>query len=315
MSIGRYETAQAWRRALNSRIRAEASRRGRPIQALARELAYQRFLARVFTGGDGGWVLKGGVGLLMRTPVARHSHDVDLVHLHNLDEALADLRRIAAIDLGDAIAFEIGAAQNLTTGIGATVPIHARIGAKTFQRFTIDVVTGRAIRGPVEHSVPSPVVDLDEVPALPPFVLYPLSAQVADKVCAAFEQHGSGNLPSTRVRDLVDLVIIACTHRMDAGELADAISAEAARRSLVLPARFVLPSEYWRVGYADAVSSAEIRAEFGDVDRAVALVGAYLDPILQRHLGVNQWDPALRMWSQAQSGEHHQEARPEEGST
>ncbi|MFI7625262.1 nucleotidyl transferase AbiEii/AbiGii toxin family protein [Microbispora rosea] len=44
-----------------------------------RQFAYDRLLARLFTSDEDGWILKGGVALLIRLSVARHSADVDVV--------------------------------------------------------------------------------------------------------------------------------------------------------------------------------------------------------------------------------------------
>ncbi len=68
----------AFRRSLNDRIRVAARGRGVSAQQLQRQFLLQRFLARVFDMPDGPWVLKGGAGLLVRLPGARHSQAVDL---------------------------------------------------------------------------------------------------------------------------------------------------------------------------------------------------------------------------------------------
>jgi hypothetical protein len=64
---------------------------------------FNRFLSRVFSEGtDSEWLLKGGTGLLARVPSARATLDIDLYREgYGLDEAVEDLRRLAARDLGD----------------------------------------------------------------------------------------------------------------------------------------------------------------------------------------------------------------------
>lgn len=296
----KYRNATAWRQSLNAHIRAQAAASGRSVQNLRRQVAYQRFLARVFSGGDGGWVLKGGVGLLMRTPSARATADVDLMHARqSAEHAITDLRAAVSLDLGDGLAFTLGEPVPLTGAMGMTIRVGVTISstATVFERFSADIVTDRQIPSVIEQSTPDPIVALEELSELPPFALYPLPAQVADKVCATFARYQGGTRPSTRFRDLVDIVIIATTHSIDAGSLAQAVSAEARRRSMVLPERFSLPSEQWRAGYIREARTASLPPEFVDVAQAVVLTGALLDPILNGSRQVGTWDPDGRQWS------------------
>jgi nucleotidyltransferase AbiEii toxin of type IV toxin-antitoxin system len=67
---------------------------------------------------------------------------------------------------------------------------------------------------------------------------YPLVDHVADKVCAILERHGPTQAPSTRFRDLVDLVAIVVAASVDAQPQMAALRSEAERRGLQLPARW-----------------------------------------------------------------------------
>jgi hypothetical protein len=77
-----YQTAQAFRRALRDRFAAIAKVDPRfSLDALQRQFAYDRLLARAFTGPDASrWVLKGAGALLARLEVARHSQDIDMLY-------------------------------------------------------------------------------------------------------------------------------------------------------------------------------------------------------------------------------------------
>src|SRR6266508_2117250 len=63
-----YDSPEAFRRAVATRLQAEARRRDRPPQQLRREFLFQRFLARVFRVDASPWVLKGGTAMVMRMP-------------------------------------------------------------------------------------------------------------------------------------------------------------------------------------------------------------------------------------------------------
>ncbi|MFV0428257.1 MAG: hypothetical protein ACK5KO_02335 [Arachnia sp.] len=85
----RYGTAQAFRRALEDRLKAEVRNRGRPVEQLRRKFLFQRFLALVFARPDTCWVLKGGANLLMRLDGAPSSKDLDLLHLDEVEPQVA----------------------------------------------------------------------------------------------------------------------------------------------------------------------------------------------------------------------------------
>ena len=74
--------------------------------------------------------------------------------------------------------------------------------------------------------------------------LYPVVDQIADKVCATMQIHQG--LPSSREKDLVDLVVLAVTQNVDGTALGLAISTEAGRRLMEPIDQFVVPSNWGR---------------------------------------------------------------------
>jgi hypothetical protein len=79
---------------------------------------------------------------------------------------------------------------------------------------------------------------------------YPLVDHIADKVAAMFERYGNAGAPSTRYRDLVDLVAIVVAAQVDAEPQLAALRSEASRRGLRLPTRFDVPDRRrWEPGY------------------------------------------------------------------
>ncbi len=55
----KYDTAEAFRAALDQRIRNEATTTGLPVMRLRKRVAFERFLARLAIAEPGNWVLKG----------------------------------------------------------------------------------------------------------------------------------------------------------------------------------------------------------------------------------------------------------------
>lgn len=182
-------------------------------------------------------------------------------------------------------------------GIQLTVVVN--FGAAELHRFTIDLVADLPITAPLDHYDPQPVVEFEAVGALPAFTLYPLPDQVADKVCAMYERHGRNHAPSSRYRDLVDLVVIIGNHSLDAATLIQALHQESTRRSLELPQRLISPAPVWTSGYATEARSSALPRPLRSLDEALTAAATCLDPVLNRALTQGVWDPATRRWMPA----------------
>jgi hypothetical protein len=75
----KYETAEAFRTALEQRLKNEAQATGMALIRLRKRVAFERFLARLATSASSGWVLKGAFALELRLGLrARTTKDIDL---------------------------------------------------------------------------------------------------------------------------------------------------------------------------------------------------------------------------------------------
>ena len=75
-----YKTAGAFRTALEARLQARAREEDTDLQRLRRQVAFDRFLARMFSNGPIAtypWVLKGGYAMELRIHSARTTKDID----------------------------------------------------------------------------------------------------------------------------------------------------------------------------------------------------------------------------------------------
>lgn len=131
-----YTTAQAFGAAITARLKALAAESPYSVSQLRRQFAYDRLLARLFSDSGHGWILKGGVSMIARLSVARHTADVDLVaDADSPDAALVALREAAALDLGDFFSFRFAAARSLVQGVtGLRIPTEAWLGPRMFER-------------------------------------------------------------------------------------------------------------------------------------------------------------------------------------
>lgn len=300
-----YATARAFRTALRDRFAAAATYSGaHGIDELQRQFAYDRLLARVFTGVDRErWILKGAGALLARLPDARHSRDIDMAYVAEsgqteeaeLEDAERSLRVAADSDLADHFRFEITRVTPLQEAAkGRRLHLSAYLGSK-YATFHTDVVVGSIMTAKPDQFPPLTPV---QVPGLtrPGYRLFPLADHVADKLCATIEVHQrDGHVqPSTRVKDLVDLVLIASTQRPSAAQLRHALEVGTRLRGLVLPDRFVVPElQSWRAGYPRKANDAA--AELPSFDDAVRQAADFLDPVLAG-IASGRWDPVLGLW-------------------
>lgn len=292
------KTPTAFKTSVRDRLKTRAKSTGRPFNELEREYLLQRFLARVFADPESPWILKGGTGLLARLPGARHSQDIDLLHrTQSLDAAADDLRRLAAIDVGDPFRFVLSDAVAMTgTVSGAQIRVTAYLGATEFGRFPIDLSTELAFVAEVERYRPTPVIEVPDVAPLPEFTLYPLVDQVADKVCAMYERHGPEQIASTRFRDLVDLVLITREFVLDGNQLCEALAQEARRRGLTLPAALVSPGSAWTAGYPKVARPTMVPKELHTLNAALEAVARCIDPALAGQVADHRWVPGRQEW-------------------
>lgn len=300
-----YATPQAMWEAVRSRGRTAAKATGIPANKLQRQFVYDRFLARLFTyAPDGDWVLKGGTALLARVRTARHSLDIDLFRrTGTLETAVDELRAATDLDLDDHFRFVFAPAapkfQDERPGQPdsqlATVKIAGYAGVTKVTDFSVDLVIGSIITGVPEPRQSAPTIAM---PGLEPprCLLYPVADHIADKVCATFELHTAAGLPSSRFRDLVDLVVIARTQRVDADALRTAITAESAHRGLAPITSWSCP-DTWAGRYSRLARDVAECQEHRTYRTATAFVATFLDPVLVDGLTGATWDPAQRRWT------------------
>jgi Nucleotidyl transferase AbiEii toxin, Type IV TA system len=206
--------------------------------SLLRRFVFDRFLARVFHEPNSPWVLKGGTAVLARAHDARSTKDVDLFHeTSSLDAALEDLRAaLTEVRIDDHFRFVITKVEPSLGGgqpavDGCRLSVDAYCGTQKKDSFGVDLVTGSMMTTVPEVKVDT-VLEVRGVPAAL-MRLYPVVDHIADKLCATQATYGeAGAKRSSRVRDMVDLVVLARTQDIDGNELIAAIHAEWTHRSL-----------------------------------------------------------------------------------
>ncbi|OGN86634.1 MAG: hypothetical protein A2X23_00300 [Chloroflexi bacterium GWC2_73_18] len=270
---------------------------GRPLVRLRKEVVFDRLLARLLVVAPGRWVLKGGLALDYRFGArARTTKDVDLAGPDGEDTATEMPLTAQACDPGDFFSFAIERAARLDQLAEGAATRHravASLAGRVFEEGAVDVGFDLSpgwqpeiLEGPdlLRFAEIEPV----RVPALP------LELQVAEKVDAYARRYGPSRIASTRVRDLVDLFLIAALAPLDAESLREALRVTFERRGRrTLPAALPRPPADWARPFAQLAG--EVGLEPG-LRRGHDAAARLLDAILRGGIGHGVWDPAGQAW-------------------
>lgn len=294
--MSKYATPGAFRTALTDKLRNLAEQGPWNLQQLRRQFAYDRLLERLYML-DGEWIVKGAVALLARDIGVRSSLDIDLYRAKAADAAEQDLRTAASRDIGDRFRFEIGPREPVSDDSKAVrFKVDAYIGNQRWERFPIDLV-GSDLRMTGEPDDVPAIAQID-MPELQQkgYRAYPLVDHIADKVAATFDRYGPSGQPSTRYRDLVDLVAIARGATVHAESAIASVQSETQRRGVALPLTFDVPDHArWEPEYA-AEAARSVLTDATTLDKALSIVRPFVDPLMQGSArGV--WQPKCSAWS------------------
>ena len=281
------------------------------VDAQIRQARFDRFLSRVFAAGDESeWLLKGGMSMLARVPRSRTTKDVDLAaqkaaDLAEAEKALVDL---VDVDLGDHLTFRL--IRSTPTGLGENQPglatrryIFACIDVDHDTQIDtahVDVVVGPPPVGRPDVVEPANRLHLRRPLITHPYRLYPLADHVADKVCATMDTNYPGAKRSSRVKDLVDLVVLAHTQAVVLDELRNAIAAKRVISGIEPFKHFDIPDD-WARTYPTTAKGVP-SAEFFTAAAAADLVASFVDPALDKSSNTGIWDPDNLAWVAATSG-------------
>lgn len=302
----RPQTPQALRRSLDAKLQAAARARSVSITHVRKQYVFTLLFKRIFRTADGSWTVVGGNALLLRTGGGRFTDDIDLAYARGWEDPehlRTELRRLASQDVGDGFTFEFAhpISRNQPDGYGygttsAKMAAVARLAGKVFEPFTLDIALKRHVQDPVQYIPARPIIEhptLDDLPLVP---VVPIESHLADKICALYETHHGGK-PSTRYRDLADIVRIVTSMPLDATRLSQTLTHEEGRRSITLPAQFVAPHHQWEYDYEEAARQfSEFPVEYHRLEASLARAAQCLTPVLSRQRTAGTWEPDRRTW-------------------
>lgn len=294
-----YKSPAALEMAVKEAAKASRQDTGRAIAGFY----FHRLLCRVFAGGNSSFVLKGGHGALARTLDARATRDIDLLStLDSLDGALADLRRLVQRDLGDFVVFEYAGANPIKPDdeyrSGMSVRFIPMLGAKRMQAISIDLVVDEVPLEGAERISPADRMDVKGLDTCD-YLVYPVGAALADKLCALVESHNGR--ASSRVKDLVDIVVYALTCDVDGADLQARLRREIAVRRIGPIGSFALPKEWAEAQarqYAKLCAQTGIPERLHDIGDASKLATELLDPALGQRCTGLRWSHENLRWKE-----------------
>ncbi len=275
----RYASATAFRVALEDRLKRLAQSEGMDLQRLRRQSAFDRLLCRLFVELDPPWLLKGGYAMELRLKTARTTRDIDLAMRRlpvvsaeweaNVSEVLESLREAGNLDLHDFFTFVFGdATQDLDAAPygGARFPVDAQLAGRTFAKFHLDVSSGDVMHEPYEILSGRDWLGFAGI-ASATFPAVSPEEQFAEKLHAyTLPRVGREN---SRVKDLVDLVLLIERTKLDVARLPKAIQETFKRRKTHgIPAALLPPPYSWGGPFTEMATECS------------------LEPDMEKHFGV-----------------------------
>jgi len=299
MTSRTYFSAEAFKQALEQRLRALAAEIGAELGRKRQLLVFDRFLARVVALLGDAATLKGGLVLELRLARARTTKDVDLRIVGSRDDILATLQEAGRRDLGDFMTFEVGpnrdhpAIQSEGMQVeGLRFRTECKLAGKLYgQRFGVDVAFGDPMLGEPEVMVADDVLAFAGI-APPALRLYPVETHIAEKLHAYTMPRSR---PNSRVKDLPDLALLGSAQAVAAHRLRAALDQTFAFRGThQLPGALPSPPPSWATLYA--AMAREDQLDWPTVDDVTQAARAFLDPVLAGGLDAT-WSPDRWTWT------------------
>lgn len=291
----RYETGAAFRRALEDRLRAKSLSDGIPLIRLRKMVAFERFLARLVHDQPESWILKGGLALQWRLGSrARTTQDIDVLLWEGQQEDLhSRIVRAALVDLGDWFRYLVQRPkrQPPADGGGARYSVQTHLGGRAFEMFHVDVGWGDpVVEPPDELAAPSLLEFADLEPLTMP--CYPVTQHLAEKF-HAYTKPRAGR-ENSRVKDLIDIVLMAEMQPLSADALLAALQATFEERGThKMPVAVPNPPSSWSSPYARM--AAEVGLATTKISDGLVIAGHLLEPILEGRVS-GYWDRDGQCW-------------------
>ncbi len=273
-----YPTPTAFRQALLARLKQAEARRGATMQTLLQQFVMERFLVRLLGNKEGPWLLKGGYGLHLRyRPQVRVTRDIDLsLPAGGGDVSAEEIQRRLSVGLHttatDPLVFVIHAGRAMLDARAFRYRVAATLAGKPLAGFGLDVSTRDLPVGPTEYAQARDTLGLKGLPVAN-IPMVPLAQHFAEKLHALTYRYE--DRVNTRVKDLVDLVLLIERSDLNTAAVEQAIETTFTHRAThPRPSALTSPADSWSSEYARLAREAEVGVL--ELDDAIRLVSDWL---------------------------------------
>jgi predicted nucleotidyltransferase component of viral defense system len=285
----RYATPEAFRAALEDRLK-HAQNEQVGLSRLRKRVVFERLLARLTVHAADEWVLKGGFALELRLDeLSRSTKDIDVDWRLGEEDATEILLDAAHLDVGDMFEFRLQRADpdEELEGGGQRWGAIALLDGREFERILIDVTFAT-----------EPILAPDTVMSFGLLAFAGLGQvqvrtlaieqHLAEKV-HAYTRTYAGDRPSSRVKDLVDIDVIAATTRVDSVRLRATLDTVFAERAThPVPSKLPPPPQNWAGTWSKLAANLPIPPTLTSGHQAAA---TFLDPVLAGTVTNHKWEP------------------------
>ena len=283
----KYTTAQAFRQALEERIRREY--KGKVIPRIRKMIAFERLMVRL----DERWILKGGYAIQLRTEKARTTQDVDLLATEIPHREIENsFRKALENNLGDYFEFFTSEQEPIGDDVDSVrFQVTARVAGRVFERFHVDVGFSDPLFHPVDYLIPPNYLSFAQIPAMT-IPCYSIYQHIAEKVHAIRQTR---KVQSSRVKDLVDLVLMAdLALNIQADKLFKAIVLVFERRGDQMPDSFNSFPDDWRQRYNRLAKEYDLHIL--EYQEAIRAVSSFISPVLSENVAGLTWNSIAWRW-------------------
>lgn len=242
----RYVDATALRRALESRLKQHSADTGSDLSRRRRVVVFDRIAARLATDPVTAWILKGGAVMEFRLRgKARTTKDMDLAACPEGESCLNGetarellIESLAVDEDRDGFLFQVSPPTELRADAagrgGWRFSVESRLAGRVFATVRLDVVA-RGEEIALTERLPLP--NTLEFAGTPPRAIEAVDRRqhFAEKLHAFTRDYG--DRPNTRVKDLVDLVLL-----IESGLVADASLLDVVRHVFTVRATHDVPT-------------------------------------------------------------------------
>lgn len=294
-----YSSAEAFKQAVEHRLREQATRDAVELARLRQFLVFDRLLARVAEVFGDHLVVKGGFAVELRLERARTTKDIDLQLTEPAGDVLAKLQEAGRLNLGDFLTFEIRAdprhsetKAEVILFQGHRYRVRPMLAGKVYgSPFGVDVALAGRTEGDIEALQSSSFLAFAGVEPVT-LHIYPVEFHIAEKLHAYTLPRPR---PNSRVKDLPDIALLASAGVLEGAALRSAMEHTfRARATHELPSAVPAPPVTWKAPY-DRMARSDGLPWSTLLDLHVA-VAAFLDPALAGHVAA--WDPLTWTWAQ-----------------